>query len=147
MASQLNLCLQECFCARSGADTSHSRIPRRLTPAIEKLQESPRHSMFEAQERSPNLNQRMEESLPGFMLAKPRNAPVGGGQGEGRQKLMMKHIGSGLKINMTHKRSCLRPPPFFGSPPSPRVLFAYSYTLPPEPLLLLYEEAPDCSSS
>ena len=84
MASQLNLCLQECFCARSGTDTSHSRIPRRLTPAIEKLQESPRRSMSEAQERSPNLYLKMGESLPAFMLAKPRNAPVGGGGGRGR---------------------------------------------------------------
>ena len=30
---------------------------------------------------------------------------------------MMKHIGSGLKINMTHKRSCLRPSPIFLAPP------------------------------
>ena len=41
-----------------------------------------------------------------------------------------------------------RPPPFcsffFGPPPSPSVLFAYSFTLPPSPLLLPYQETPDC---
>ena len=117
MASQLNLCLQECFCARSGTDTSRSRIPRRLTPAIEKLQESPRRSMSEAQERSPNLYLKNGRQPSRFHVSKAQECPCWGGAGGGEAKIMMKHIGGGLKINMTHKRSCLRPPPFFLAPP------------------------------
>ena len=117
MASQLNLCLQECFCARSGTHTSHSRIPRRLAPAIEKLQESPRRSMSEAQERSPNLYLKNGRKPSRFHVRKAQECPCWGGAGGREAKIMMKHIGSGIKKIGHIKGVVLGHPHFFGLPP------------------------------
>ena len=70
----------------------------------------------------------------------------GGGRGASEKKRKKKKKKDGLQ----------RPPPFFcflflflfatppPLPPSPSVMFVYSFTLPPSPLVLPYQETPDC---
>ena len=64
-----------------------------------------------------------------------------GGGGGGRAKKKKKWVGFRGHHLFFFLFLFATPPP---SPPSPSVLFAYSFTLPPSPLLLPYQETPDC---
>ena len=89
-------------------------------------------------------------SLLAFCLWEALGLSGGGGVrggGGGERKKKKKKVGSrGHRLFFFFFFSflfsfCHPPPP---PPPSPSVLFAYSFALPPSPLLLPYQETPDC---